>query len=323
MTGGPRLGVGFAIPQALPEGPPDAALAAGQVERVRLVARRAEEIGYEGGWVAEQVVGDRRLVEPVVLLSYVAGITSVLGLGCSVFILPQRQPVTFAKQLAGLDLMSGGRLTVGLGIGASDELAPAFGVARGRRAARFAEAVGVMDRLWGGGRVDVTGEFFRLDGVQIDAGPLQSPRPRLWLGGHAVPALRRAVRVADGWMGAGASSGDAFAEQLAIVRRMLEETGRDPATFALSKRVYVSVDGRGDRARARVRGSRLAESAIVGRPEEVIARLEELLATGLDHLLLDAVAEHEYHLEALAPLASRGVDGPRRGSGDGAPARAG
>ncbi|MYH40335.1 MAG: LLM class flavin-dependent oxidoreductase, partial [Chloroflexi bacterium] len=104
----PRLGVGFAIPQALPDGRPDAALAAGFVERVRLVARRAEEAGYEGGWVHEQVVGTRRLIEPVVLLAYVAGVTSELELGCSVFILPYRQPVTFAKPRAGLDAMSGG-----------------------------------------------------------------------------------------------------------------------------------------------------------------------------------------------------------------------
>jgi probable F420-dependent oxidoreductase len=305
--GEPRLGVGIAIPQAMPDAPLGAELAARHLDQVRAVARRAEEVGFEGGWVAEQIVGTRRRIEPVVLLSYVAAVTSRLRLGCSVFILPYRAPVTFAKQLASLDLVSGGRLTVGLGLGASDELAPAFGVSRGRRAARFSEAVAVMDQLWRGDEVRFAGEFFRLDGVQIDGGPVQRPRPRLWLGGHAEGALRRAVRVADGWMGAGASDAAVFAEQLATVRRLLEEEGRDPATFALSKRVYVSVDEDVERARARAADAGLATSAIAGRPEEVHARVEELLALGLDHLLLDPVAEHVQHVEALAPLASRGT----------------
>lgn len=313
MSEEPRLGVGFAIPQALPDARVDAALAAGYVERVRRIARRAEEAGYEGGWVHEQIVGTRRLIEPVVLLSYVAGVTSELELGCSVFILPYRQPVTFAKQLAGLDVMSGGRLTVGIGIGPSDELAPAFGVPRGRRAARFSEAIEVMDRLWRGGPVDFRGEFLSLDGAQIDGGPLQRPRPRLWLGGHAESALRRAVRVADGWMGAGASDEAAFAGELSTVRRLLEEEGRDPATFALSKRVYVSVDEDPERARARAVASGLARTTIAGRPEEVTARLEALLGAGIDHLLLDPVAEHEEHLEALAHLAARGAGRARPG----------
>ena len=323
MSESPRLGVGFAIPQAVPEGRPDAALAAGFVERVRLVARRAEELGYEGGWVHEQVVGTRRLVEPVVLLAYVAGVTSELELGCSVFILPYRQPVTFAKQLAGLDVMSGGRLTVGIGIGHSDELAPAFGVERGRRAARFSEAIEVMDRLWRGDRVDFRGEFFTLDGAQIDGGPVQRPRPRLWLGGHAESALRRAVRVADGWMGAGASDEAAFARELSAVRRLLEEEDRDPATFAVSKRVYVSVDEDAERARARAVASGLARSTIAGRPEEVSARLEALLQAGIDHLVLDPVAEHEKHLEALAHLAARGTGGARPAGGANVPRPAG
>ena len=124
---------------------------------------------------------------------------------------------------------------------------------------------------------------------------------------HAEGALRRAVRLADGWMGAGAADADVFAAQLATVRRLLEEEGRDPATFALSKRVYVSVDEDAGRARERAADAGLAASAIAGRPEEVRARAEELLALGLDHLLLDPVAQHAEHLEALAPLASRGA----------------
>ncbi len=317
MGEGPRLGVGIAIPQALGSGRPDAAETSCYLERVRAVARRAEELGYEGGWVHEQVVGDRRLVEPVVLLAYVSALTSELGLGCSVFVLPYRQPVTFAKQLAGLDLMSGGRLTVGLGIGHSDERAPALGAARGRRAARFEEAMEVMGRLWAGGPVDFAGEFLRLEGVEVDGGPLQRPRPRLWLGGHAEPALRRAVRHADGWMGAGASGPEAFASQLQMVRRLLEEEGRDPESFALSKRVYVMVDEDGARARGRLAGTAAEASGMAGRPEDVTERLEELLAAGLDHLLVDPVDAHAEHLEALAPLASRGSPGAGGAGGAG------
>ena len=303
---GPRLGVGIGLPQALPDAPLTPELASRHLEFARTVAVRAEETAYEGGWVAEQIVGTRGRLEPVVLLANIAAVTTRLRLGCSVFILGRRTPVTFAKQLASLDVVSGGRLTVGLGLGGSDEHSPAFGAQPGRRAARFSEAVAVMDRLWRGEPVSLDGDFFRLDGVQIDAGPLQSPRPRLWLGGHAEGALRRAVRLADGWMGAGAATVEAFERQLTGVRRLIEEEGRDPATFATSKRVYVSVDDDAGRAHERAERAGLASSAVTGRPDEVIGRLGELIELGVDHLLLDPVGEHLLHVEALAPLAAVG-----------------
>ncbi len=119
--------------------------------------------------------------------------------------------------------------------------------------------------------VSLDGDFFRLDGVQIDAGPLQSPRPRLWLGGHAEGALRRAVRLADGWMGAGAVTVEAFERQLTGVRRLIEEEGRDPATFAISKRVYVSVDDDAGRAH---------ERAKVGSENDKLSHITDLINEG-------------------------------------------
>ena len=177
---------------------------------------------------------------------------------------------------------------MGVGLGGQPAVYPAFGLTPERRAARFGEGIRVIKRLWTESRVTFAGDFYRLDGVDMEPKPLQRPHPPLWFGAHHPNALRRAVELGDAFMGAGSAS-----------------TG----AFPVAKRVYVALDT--DRARA---GRRLAEwfGAFYRRPElahevsvwgsvdEVADGLRAVTAAGAGMLLLNPVFDEEEQLERLA-----------------------
>src|SRR5881396_4044576 len=184
MSPGVRLGV--AIPQTILSGAFDARAV------VRFLAR-AEALGFQSAWVVEQILGSIRSLEPVVLLTYAAACTERLRLGTAVLLTALRSPVHLAQSLATLDHLSGGRLTVGVGLGRNPRVYPAFGLQAARRAGRLAEGLALMKRLWTDERVTFEGEFFKLQNASMEPKPLQKPHPPLWFGGHHPNALRRAV----------------------------------------------------------------------------------------------------------------------------------
>ena len=143
-----------------------------------------------------------------------------------------------------------------------------------------------MKALWTQPRATVTGEFWHFEKVPMEPKPVQRPYPPIWFGAREPVALRRAVRHGDGWMGAGSSSTADFVQQYSELRRLLDEAGRDPATFAISKRVYLAIDDDRDRAERRLRewfagryrnadmGSRVS---IWGSRSECVEKLGELV----------------------------------------------
>ncbi|HET7341543.1 MAG TPA: LLM class flavin-dependent oxidoreductase [Methylomirabilota bacterium] len=292
-----RLAV--AIPQTFVQEPVD-------TQRIRRFLARAETLGFDSAWVVEQVLGSASSLEPVELLAYAAAITDRLRLGAAVLLTALRDPVHVAKSVATLDQLSHGRLVVGVGLGGNPRIYPAYGLRADRRAARFAEGLRVMKRLWTEPRVTMAGEFFRLENASMEPKPVQQPHPPLWFGGHDPRALRRAVELGDGFIGAGAASTAAFAGQ---VRTLRELRAGSPRPFPIGKRVYLAIDR--DRERA---GRRLAEwfGAFYGRPalaEEVAVWGDaETCATGLravtdagaSFLLLNPVFDELEQLERLA-----------------------
>jgi len=297
-----RVELGVAIPQTRLDGAFD-------VETLRGFLARAEALGVQSAWVVEQVLGSIRSLEPVALLTYAAACTERLRLGSAVLLTALRSPVHLAKSLATLDHLSGGRLTVGVGLGGNPRIYPAFGLQAARRAARFAEGLRLMKRLWTDERVTFEGEFFKLQNASMEPKPLQKPHPPLWFGGHHPNALRRAVELGDGFIGAGSVSTATFLGEVKLLKSLLEEAGRDPARFPLGKRVYIAVDH--DRARA---GRRLAEwfGAFYGKPElaaevsvwgdpgECVDRLAEITAAGVGFLMLNPVFDESEQLEQFA-----------------------
>ncbi len=300
MSYKPRWGI--SVPQVFFDGPVDMSL-------VRRWTMRAEELGYQSLWTQEQIIGDVPILEPVNLLSYMAAITENVQLGTSVMVAPLRNPVQLAKALGSLDTMSAGRLIVGVGLGESlDDYSP-FGLSSDRRARRFVEIIEVMKALWTEKEAHYFGQFWQLDGTQMEPKPLQKPHPPIWVGALHPSALRRAVRHADGWMGAGASSPAQFAEAVGHLRTYLEEADRDPATFAMSKRVYVAIDNDERRAETRLRqwfgprykGADMASCVSVwGSTSRCTEELAKFFDAGAQMVMLNPVFDHMEHLETLA-----------------------
>src|SRR5215469_2906505 len=225
------------LPQVFFDGPVD-------MEHIRKFAAGAETLGYDSLWLQERIVGDFIMLEPVTLLSYVAAITSKLKLGTSVILLPLRNPIQLAKGYATLDVMSHGRAVIGLGLGGGHlgSHEDVFGYTRQGRVTRFTEAVEIMKLLWTQQKASFHGQFWNFENVSMEPKPIQKPRLPIIFGGHHENALWRAVKYADGWMGAGSSSSGSFVRESGRIRQMLTEFGRDPATFHFSKRVYLAVD---------------------------------------------------------------------------------
>ncbi len=293
---------GIAIPQSFD----DLSSAAGFLSRY---LQRAEALGYEGGWVQEQIVGDAPILEPVTLITYAAALTAKLRLGTSVLITVIRNPVQLAKSLASLDQLSNGRIIVGVGVGGPHIPEAVFGVASERRGQRFVEGLQVMKALWTQPRASMSGEFWRFADVAMEPKPAQKPHPPLWFGARDALALRRAARLGDGWMGAGSSSSADFIKQAELLRRCLDEERRDPDKFTISKRVYLAIDNDRARAERRLRdwfGTRyqLADMAsrvsIWGSRAECIDKLGELVRAGAKHLLLNPVFDEMEQMELLA-----------------------
>jgi probable F420-dependent oxidoreductase len=293
---------GIAIPQSFADPSIDAGV-------IRQLLPRAEALGYEGLWVQEQIIGDAPILEPVTLLTYAAALTTKTHLGTSVLLTVIRNPVQLAKSLASLDQLSGGRLIVGVGIGGPHVPEAVFGVSSERRGRRFVEGLQVMKELWTQPRATMSGEFWRFENVPMEPKPAQKPHPPLWFGARDAVALKRAVRLGNGWMGAGSSSSADFVQQSELLRGFLDEAKRDPHEFMVSKRVYIAIDDNRARAEQRLRdwfGMRYknadmaARVSIWGGRAECIDKLGELVRAGARHLLLNPVFDETEHLELLA-----------------------
>jgi probable F420-dependent oxidoreductase len=294
--------LGVAIPQTFVGVPIDTA-------RMREFLQRAEALGFDSAWVVEQVLGSAPVLESVSTLAWAAAVTDRVRLGSAVLLTALRSPVHLAKALATIDQLSHGRLIVGVGLGGNPKVYPAYGLAAERRAARFAEGLRLMKRLWSEPRVTLAGEFFRVENASMEPKPVQRPHPPLWFGGHDPRALRRAVALGDGFIGAGSASTATFTDEVRTLRRLLDEAGRAPSAFPVGKRVYVALDR--DRARA---GKRLAEwfGAFYGRPElaeavsvwgdadACVEGLRAVVDAGAGFILLNPVVDELEQLERFA-----------------------
>jgi probable F420-dependent oxidoreductase len=171
---------------------------AGDAERFPGFVDALERHGFDSLWLSERLTGPAP--DPLVALAVAAGRTRRLKLGTSVLVVPGRNPVVLAKELASLDRLSGGRLLPGVGLGARVPAEHrAFGVDRRARAGLFDEALALMRRLWTEDDVHHDGDHFHVDGVTLRPRPLQQPID-VWLGGTAPSELRRTGRLGDGWL---------------------------------------------------------------------------------------------------------------------------
>jgi len=277
---------------------------------VRQVAQRAEALGFRDLWVTENTLDHVFSFDPIVILTHAAAVTTQIRVGVSVAVLPVQNPIHVAHQFATLDYASNGRAILGVGLG-RDQHYTQFQVEREHRIRRFREQLELIKALWTEPKVSYRGSIYQLDAGAMSPRPVQKPHPPIWFGGGHPDALRRAAAMADAWMGAGGSTSADFKRSVPLLREHLEKARRDPKTFPISKRVFLSVHERAGVAREELlrwysvvyhNPPGTDTSGVHGTPEQVRERLEELVAAGATHLLLNPIARHAEHVEALASI---------------------
>jgi probable F420-dependent oxidoreductase len=260
--------VGYALPQV--------GAAAGP-EAVSAVAKEAEAMGFDDLWVLDRLlvptapevpypVGDGTIppqyqtaLDPMATLNFVAGQTSRIRLGTSIINVPWYNPVLLARQFTSLDVLSGGRAIVGLGIGWSTEEYRAAGVPWEERGKRANESLEAMTAIWTSDPVEYTGSSFAIAKSTIGPKPVQKPHPPIYMAAYVPPALRRIAKYADGWFPVGIPIA-ALPEMFGGLKDMTKAEGRDPDALDLVVRANVEV----------------SETPISGERQEFTGTLEQI-----------------------------------------------
>jgi probable F420-dependent oxidoreductase len=252
-------------------------------------AARAEAAGYASLWSFQRLLIPaaatmdpvyQSVLDPMAVLSFAAAVTSRIRLGTAIINAPFVPPAYLAKQAASLDVLSGGRHDLGLGIGWMPEEFALTGATTPRRGARTAEFIEVLKTLWAPGGRAFSGEFYEVPaGVQAPL-PVQPGGPPILLGGLARPALQRAGRIADGWITSSRTDLSRIAPLIAVVREAAEAAGRDPAAVRVICRGVV-------RAGAEQAGKDGRRVLLSGSYAQIREDAESLAGQGVTELFYD------------------------------------
>jgi probable F420-dependent oxidoreductase len=242
--------IGFALPNIGP---------VGSAEAVSKIAERAEALGYESLWTIERllwpvnpqtpypVTPDGRLPEPykytldpLDALTFAAARTKTIALGTSVLDIPFYNPVMLARRLTTLDLLSNGRLRVGLGLGWSQDEMDAAGADMKQRGARADEFLQVLKAIWTTNPVEFHGKFYQVPRSYLNHKPVQKPHPPIYLAAFAPPALKRLATMADGWNPV-AIPADGMAQMFGVIKQMAKQAGRDPSSLRMVVRANFEI----------------------------------------------------------------------------------
>ena len=263
--------------------------------RIQRFLKLAEELSFVGTWCIEQVIGSAPVLESVTTLAYAAANTKRLRLGIAVLIINQRNPVDLAKALSSIDVLSNGRLTVGVGLGHSTKYYPAYGLLSEGRVARFRENLAIMKRLWTEERVTLEGRFSHLERIPMEPKPVQKPHPPIWFGGRADAVFQRAVELGNGYIGAGSTPINTF----------LEDIKKLPPNFPKAKRLYVALGDERERLRDWFKAfygkAEMAdEVAVWGSSDRIVGEIMRLKQAGVKEVLLNPVFDEESQMQLLS-----------------------
>jgi probable F420-dependent oxidoreductase len=272
-------------------------------EQFRLV-RRIEAWGFESIWAGDHISFHNPIFESLTLLASYVGITSRIKLGTGVYLLALRSPAVAAKMTATLDVLSGGRLIFGVGVGGENpkefEVA---GVSHTERGARVTEAIDVVRALWRDTPASFQGRFTRFDGVSIDPKPVQRPGPPIWIGGRSDAALVRSARQGDGWISYVVHA-LRYAQSTARIREEAGRAGRDLGGFVNAHLAFVTVGDDYEKARAtwvRLLSQRYAQDfgpladkyGIIGTSAQCAEQLDRFVEGGCTCFVMNPICDNE------------------------------
>jgi probable F420-dependent oxidoreductase len=272
-------------------------------EQFRLV-RRIEEWGFESIWAGDHISFHNPIFESLTLLASYVGITSRIKLGTGVYLLALRSPAVAAKMTATLDVLSGGRLIFGVGVGGENPKEfEVSGVPHTERGARVTEAIDVVRALWRDTPASFQGRFTRFDGVSIDPKPVQTPGPPIWIGGRADAALVRAARQGDGWISYVVHA-PRYAQSAARIREEAGRAGRNLAGFVNAHLAFVTVGDDYEKARAtwvRLLSQRYAQDfaplaakyGIIGTAAQCAEQLDRFVEAGCTCFVMNPICDNE------------------------------
>lgn len=278
------------------------------------LAEKAEALGFDSIWVGDSLLARPRH-EPLSLLAAVAARTSAATLGTAVLLPALRQPLILAHLAATVDLISEGRLVLGVGLAADNpairaEFAAA-GVPFDERVKRMLEGLDLCRELWSGEPVTRAGGFYPVDDAVLLPRPHRPGGPPLWLGGGGPLARRRAALRYDGWFPIGPDV-DAFRAGVAEVRSLAAQAGRSAPTVAMYVTVVIEDDSAAAEAtldrflagyyRAPASAMRAFQACCAGPADHVAAGLAAWAEAGADHLVIRFAGDHDRHLDAMAAL---------------------
>jgi probable F420-dependent oxidoreductase len=282
-------------------GLPHAGAAANGPDIVRF-ARRAEALGFESIWSGDHIVlpvagtnqypyttdgsfarpATEGFLEPYTLLAYVAAATKTIKLGLTVIILPYRNPIVQAKMLACLDVLSGGRLICGVGVGWLEKEFQVLQASYKDRGPVSDEYLEIFNILWTEDHPEFHGKFYDFDGIAMYPKPIQQPSIPIWVGGHSRRAIRRAVRYGQAWHPT-RQTPDFVEQHLPYLRQEAARQGRDPdePTISLKRALHFTDIG--------LTGEVLSRSshALIGTTQEIINDIQRCQDIGIQQLTFD------------------------------------
>ncbi len=260
-------------------------------------AQRVEELGFDSLWISEHMLFYVPTFDAITVLAAFAARTQRILLGSAVLLLPLRHPTVVAKEVASLDIISNGRIILGVGVGGEfPREFVACGVPVKERGRRTDEAIEVMRRLWSESGVNHEGRFFRLEDANMQPKPVQKPGPPIWVAGRSEAAMKRAARLGDGYMPY-LFSPERYRDSLEKLSAFAQQRGRDPTTIEPGMYQFICVADTYEEARQRaiqdlsIRYNQpfdriVDRYCVLGTPDQCAERLGQYVEAGVRHLIL-------------------------------------
>jgi probable F420-dependent oxidoreductase len=293
--------------------------------------RHAEDLGFDCAMSIDHLLLTRPAysctwLEPISMLSALAGVTRRIKLGTMVLVLPLRNPIYFAKEWATLDLLSGGRSILGIGVGWHEKEFELMGVPHRERGGRMNEMIEIVTALWQGENVSYQGKYYRFKDLTIDPKPIQKPRPEIWMGGGTQPSekvyaqtvanidpvLRRIAKYADTWIPHSSSTPEMVKGDWEKVQRFARECDRDPSRIGRVYTNFVWVLQEGEKPESAIANFSVYSGMdldywrtyyLLGTAEEVADRISARIASldgGVDTIVLNPLDWSIEQLELIA-----------------------